>query len=326
MLLLFQNLNLQVIITCCLMLKLNKVMLGYIFLTLTTFAWGSTFLLVKSSVSKGFLNFNIFLALRFTFAFLILFLFSFIFQNRQLHLFLNFKLICRSLILGTLLFISFWFQTLGLLYTSASNAAFITSLNVVLIPLLAFLFPFNKKVRGKDFSFVLICLVGLTLISFDFVTFTINIGDAIILICAIAIAYHVLFTEKSSQNFSTVHLVCMQLFFLSLESNFVAILTQGIESYFNFEIIFHPVVIGALVITSVFATVFAFWSQTFAQKHKIPVTHIAIIFSLEPFFALLTDIFFVGIPDITKLIGMAIIFSSTLIYFFSENKIENNIK
>ena len=62
-----------------------------------------------------------------------------------------------------------------------------------------------------------------------------------------------------------------------------------------------------LVVTAVFATAFAFISQTYAQKVGVVSAHIAIIFALEPLFALIIDIFRGVFPTVQASIGMGLI-------------------
>jgi drug/metabolite transporter (DMT)-like permease len=68
-----------------------------------------------------------------------------------------------------------------------------------------------------------------------------------------------------------------------------------------------------LFVTAVLASAFAFMSQTFAQKNGVSTTNVALIFSLEPVFALLIDIMIGVNPSFQGLIGMIFIFIGMII-------------
>ncbi|HWJ03488.1 MAG TPA: DMT family transporter, partial [Verrucomicrobiae bacterium] len=97
-------------------------------LVLVTLVWGATFVTVKNAVAD-MPPFR-FIAIRFAIACVFLMLLA----PRKLKLINRANLIPGTLI-GLFLFGGYSFQTIGLKYTSASNAGFITGLSVVLVPL-----------------------------------------------------------------------------------------------------------------------------------------------------------------------------------------------
>ena len=152
-------------------------------LLLVTLVWGSTFVMVKGAVTR-YPVFP-FLALRFGSATLIL-------------LALGCKRLCSlgwrglgaGVMVGLFLFAGYAFQTLGLRHTSASKAAFITGLNVALVPLLSALI---LRRAPKTASVIGVCLATLGL---GFLTLTarfgIGRGDLLVLCCALSFALHII--------------------------------------------------------------------------------------------------------------------------------------
>src|SRR4030042_6045484 len=102
-------------------------------LLLVTFFWGSTFFLVKNAVAV--VDVYSFLTTRFGLAFLVMII---LFPRRLRRL--DWSTLKAGAMLGILLFASFAFQTWGLTLTSATNGAFITGLNVVLVPIFSVVF------------------------------------------------------------------------------------------------------------------------------------------------------------------------------------------
>ncbi|RMG21429.1 MAG: DMT family transporter [Methanobacteriota archaeon] len=271
--------------------------IGIISLILTTFFWGSTFFLVKETVS--IIPLDGFLTVRFLFGGLIL-----LPLNIQKVKFEK-RLLGYSILLGTLLYGSFWFQTVGLTMTTPAKAAFITGLNVVFVPFLALLPPFRGRLRPIEIVVAMISLAGLGFLTLDFENLEIYVGDAIIVLTAIAVAFHVLFTEQA-RDLDPQALVMVQLFVVAFESLIVSIVRGTFWNPLQ-TLEVDRIVWITLMVTAILATAFAFVSQTYAQKAGVNSAHIAIIFALEPLFALIIDIFRGVMPSPQALLGMALI-------------------
>ena len=100
-------------------------------LVLVAFVWGASFVMVKEAIAQ--VGVYPFLSLRFTLSFLFMVL---IFAKRLPRL--NKRIVFSGTVLGVFLFLAYAFQTVGLVYTSASNAGFITGLNVAFVPIFSF--------------------------------------------------------------------------------------------------------------------------------------------------------------------------------------------
>jgi drug/metabolite transporter (DMT)-like permease len=105
-------------------------------LLFVSFVWGMEFALVHQALES--LAPNTFNALRFLVAIITLAVYFLVSRYRWRQQ-LNRATVHHGVLLGVLLFIGFSTQSIGLQYTTASNGGFITGLNVVLVPVIAWL-------------------------------------------------------------------------------------------------------------------------------------------------------------------------------------------
>ncbi len=257
-------------------------------LLIVTLIWGMTFVIVQNAIN--FLEPLAFNGIRFLLAAVLLLLWLLIFENEQRKQ-VNFKLIIHGTFIGFWLFLGYITQTIGLLYTTSSKAGFITGLSVILVPLFSMLLL--KQFPGRNAIFgVLIATIGLFLLTMTDVT-ALNIGDGFVFICAISFALHIIFTGKFSSKYPTLLLTFIQISTVALLSIVSSFLFEDWQKTFQKEILFSQDVIIALIVTSIFATAFAFFIQTNFQKYT-SATRVALIFAMEPVFAAVTGYFWAG--------------------------------
>ena len=153
-------------------------------LLFVTIIWGSAFVVMKNSMDA--ITPTYLLAYRFTIAALgMAALFWKQIRGMSMQ---EFK--CGALA-GLFLFISYYFQTYGLKYTTASKNAFITTLYVVIVPFLAWAV---NHVRPKANNLIAagFAVVGLALLSLKG-DLSVNFGDFLTLVCGICFAVHMIF-------------------------------------------------------------------------------------------------------------------------------------
>ncbi len=263
-----------------------------------TLIWGSTFVLVKTALGQA--SPFVFLATRFFIATLFI----------RLILADKFKVIPKEtlragIILGVFLFLGFAFQTVGLKFTTASKSAFVTSMSVVLVPILA---TFLTKDRPKNSSLVGILLV---VIGMYFLTLPksqkFNAGDILTVFCAVAFAFQIIYVEIYNKKYDTAQLLYVQLlatFVLSLPSIFL---------FDKFQFDLGATLIFTLLTTSIVATCLVFYLQNKFQKNTT-ATKAAVIYTLEPVFASFFAYFSFGETlGTVSLIGAAFIICGTLV-------------
>lgn len=249
-------------------------------LVLATLFWGATFPVMKDAIAE--VPVLCFLWIRFALAALLLALLA----GRRLKT-LGWQGVKFGLLLGVLLFLSYLFQTFGLERTTSSNAGFLTGLNVVWVPLLAG--PLLRKPPAPAARIgVVMALTGLFLLTWH-TPWRLNPGDALVFICSIFVALHVLGLDAWTEGFDGLSLTCVQI-------TTMAVLGLG------GSLVFDPLswpdawsgnLIVALLITAVLATVFTFWAMTSFQRLTTP-TRAALIYTLEPVFAAIFSVWLHG--------------------------------
>ncbi|MDI3518262.1 MULTISPECIES: DMT family transporter [Caldanaerobacter] len=286
---------------------MSKQLQSDIVLTLVTMIWGSTFIIVKNAIQS--LPVYNFLFIRFLLAFLLL---AAIFYKKLKKIDKS-TLMAASLI-GTMLFLGYAFQTMGLLYTTASKSGFITGFSVVLVPILEAILLKRKPTKAATVGVVL-AFIGLILLTTN-IDLSINIGDFLTLLCAFAFAMHIVLISKYASKMDTYLLATIQIGMVALLSGIVSLI---------FEKPFIPTsldVWGAIIITGVFATAFAFVAQNTMQAYTT-ATHTALIFSLEPVFAALAAYLIAGeTMSIRAIIGGAFMLAGIILSELPEKEPE----
>ncbi|MDD3839590.1 MAG: DMT family transporter [Clostridia bacterium] len=247
---------------------MNRQLKADLLLVTVAFFWGSTFILVQQAISE--IPVYTFLASRFILAFLVL---SLIFFKRLLKI--NIRTFLYSAIVGMVTFLGYVFQTLGLKYTTASKAGFITGLTVVLVPIMSSVLV-KEKPKFNSILGVLFALSGLMLITLN-AEYSINKGDMYTLICAFCFAASILLIDKYTVSVDSISLAIMQIGVIATLSTIFAFVFEDVNIKFTIN------TITALVITGIFATAYALVIQNMMQRYTTP-THTALIFSLEPVF------------------------------------------
>jgi drug/metabolite transporter (DMT)-like permease len=277
---------------------LKKSLLADGALLLVTMTWGLNFVVMKNALIK--ITPYLYLGIRFTLASLIL---AIIF-NRQLRK-LSKEELKGGLIIGLCVFMGFVTQTIGLLYTTPGKSGFITSIYVVLVPFLAFFltkeFPGWFQVLGAIVTFT-----GLGIISIN-EDFTINIGDALTLLCAVAFALQIIYTEQYVKKSNPINIAILQ-------TGVTGLLTMVMSFWLEpFPVTIDPMIWTAILYAVIFCTAGAFAIQNIAQKYTSS-THAAVIMGMESVFAGLFSLIFWGeTMTLRTLFGFSLIFGGVLI-------------
>jgi drug/metabolite transporter (DMT)-like permease len=180
-------------------------------------------------------------------------------------------------IAGTLLFFGATFQQLGLVYTTAGKAGFITGLYVIIVPLLGMFW--GDRTPWLTWAGALLAVLGLYLLSASG-GMVLSPGDGYVLLGAFFWAGHVQFIARYSPQVDAIELSFVQAVFTSLISFGVGLLRE--------EFILGQVMSAALPILygGVISIGIAYTLQVVAQRKARPA-HAALILSLESVFAVL---------------------------------------
>ncbi|OPZ75328.1 MAG: putative DMT superfamily transporter inner membrane protein [Firmicutes bacterium ADurb.Bin456] len=241
--------------------------------------WGTTFVIVKNALAD--IGPFLFVGIRFLLAFLVLLALS----HRDI-LKVRFSTLATGSLLGFFLCIGYSFQTLGLQYTSSSNAGFITGVSVVLVPIIYALMN-RKKPRLITTLTVITAALGLFFISVPPGSFTLSYGDFLVLIGAFGFAFHIIYVDLFSHKFSAIAITAVQILFVGLMCTIIGLSTEPIPPYLSYNALW------AIVITAIFATALAFLLQNYMQKFSTP-TRFAVVLTAEPVFAALAGYFWAG--------------------------------
>lgn len=190
------------------------------------------------------------------------------FPFRKEHLF-------AGILAGSTLFMGASFQQVGIVYTTAGKAGFITGLYVILVPILGLLW--RKHTYPEAWVGAVLAVAGLYLLSMTS-SLTMSAGDLLVLISAVFWALHVHIIDKYTSRMGSLLLAHIQFITCSLFSFVVA---------FAFENIVMASVSGAwapILYAGLLSTGVAYTLQVVAQKEAHP-SHAAIILSLESVFA-----------------------------------------
>ena len=232
---------------------------GIALLTLTTFLWGTTFIVTKNALGT-FPASELILA-RFLIAGIVFL--PFLRLGRKLWL--------ASLELGFLMWVGFATQTIGLRYTTVDRSAFITSMHVILVPVIAGMM--GRSTRPIVWLAALIALAGVGLLSHD--GSPPNIGDLWTLLCAISWAIYIARLENFTAALPSKPLTAAHLWV-------VILLSAGWTA--STGISHNPIPWKAILYLGLFATAATTWFQTLGQKW-VSAPQAAVRYTLEPVWA-----------------------------------------
>lgn len=214
---------------------------------------------------------------------------------------------CCGGLTGLVLFIAVSLQQIGMVYTTAGKAGFITGLYVVLVPILG-IFSKQRTAFGTWLG-AIIAVIGLYLLSIT-EDFTIAFGDLLELIGAFFWAGHVHVISRFSGKIHPIKLAFAQFLVCSILSLLTALFFETITltSLLQAGI---PILYGGVCSVGI-----AYTLQVVAQQHT-PAAHAAILLSLEAVFAVFGGVIILNeILTLRGLLGCAFMFAGMLVSQF----------
>ncbi len=236
-------------------------------LVCVTAVWGYTFVVVQNAIRLY--PVVPFLSLRFAFGALLL----------CPLLLRGARDITSGIMPGLALAAGYLFQTVGLEYTTASQAGLLTGLFVVLTPLLEFA-AYRSRPRSVTVVAVLVAFAGVALLALTGSTHMsrrIVLGDSLELATALAFSVHLILLGRASTGRNSGQVAVGQI------ATAAVLFTAGASTMRGYSPV-APTVGVALLITAAGATAAAFWVQTFVQQRLSP-SRTALVLVLEPAFA-----------------------------------------
>jgi drug/metabolite transporter (DMT)-like permease len=188
-------------------------------------------------------------------------------------------------VLGGYLFLAYAFQTIGCNYTTAGKNAFLTTIYVMLVPLLGW--PLYRKRPGwYVFAAAAISITGIGLLALsntDGTLLAMNKGDVLTLVCGLFYALHILRMEKCNVTQSTILLTVLQFFFAAVFSWITAPFFDGA---FPLEAVRNPRVAVSMLYLGLLSTMVAFVLQNVGLRY-VQSSIAALFLSFESVFGIL---------------------------------------
>ncbi|HEX3560436.1 MAG TPA: DMT family transporter [Pyrinomonadaceae bacterium] len=255
---------------------------------LTTLIWGSTFAVARDILDQW--PPLAYLALRMPLAAL---LFAALFPRR----FFGARRAAwkAGATLGLLIGIGFLGQTVGLVFTTPAKSAFVSGITTPLIPFVAYLL-FRARPSRENLAGVVLASIGGALILAPAGTGRVNTGDLITLGTTFLFATHVSLMSVYARRFDIRQLSALQ---IAVAAAFCVAAWVAVRAYVALAgvvpsalareaapLAWSAPVVWQLIYLATVATVVVFLLWTWGQA-RMSATHAAVIFSLEPVFALL---------------------------------------
>lgn len=307
---------------------MSKKMRGNLMLMLTAFIWGSSFVAQKSGMDLiGPLAFN---GIRTLIGGIVLIPAIMFLKNWKVKKALqagetaaevseedrkkeNRLLIIGGMCCGIALLVASNLQQIGIFYTTAGKAGFITALYVVLVPICGLFI--GKKVRPVIWLCVLASAVGLYLLCMpaEGGFGHINKGDLLIMLCALCFTGHILVIDYFSPKVDGVKLSCIQFFVAGILS---IILMFPLDPALGFDLPSFSTLIDSwlpVLYAGVLSCGVAYTLQIVAQADTDP-TIASMILCLESVFAVIAGMIILGESmSLREIAGCLIMFAAIVV-------------
>ncbi len=191
-----------------------------------------------------------------------------------------------GLICGLLLFFATSLQQIGLVYTSAGKAGFITALYVVLVPVAGWVFL--RKQPGKMiWAGVGLAVIALYLLCVPAEGFQIEKGDALLLGCAVCFTGQILCVDHYAPQVDGLTLARDEFLITGALSMIIAVFSEEIRMDGILEAAF------PIIYSGIFSGAVGYSLQIIGQRDVNP-TVASLIMCLESVFAVLTGAILLG--------------------------------
>lgn len=215
-------------------------------------------------------------------------------------------------LMGIALFAAFALQIIGLQYTTPSKNAFLTALNVVIVPFIAFVL-LHKKIGAKGILGAAMSVIGVALLSLNG-DLSLSLGDGLTLLCAVGFAFQIFLTSQFVKQYRATVLNFVQMA--------TAFLLSGVSLLVTGQTDFQVTGQGWLSVLylGVISTTVCYLLQTASQKY-VDETKAAIILSMESVFGTLFSILILHEVITPRMVaGCVIILAAVIISNLSETR------
>lgn len=195
-------------------------------------------------------------------------------------------------------------QLVGLNHTSTTNSAFLTSLTVIVVPIIIWIV--ERKVPAKSTAIgIFLSLIGVSIMTLQG-QWKINIGDIIVFIGTLGFSGQIYILGKIGKEIDPILITILQLYIVGFCALPLALSFETYEYVMNSRLILN------LFFIIIVCTVVALTIQNKVQPY-ISSSHVGIIFLLEPVVAMLTAFLMGDKISSSQLIGSILIIISMII-------------
>ncbi|MDD5805747.1 MAG: DMT family transporter [Eggerthellales bacterium] len=267
-----------------------------------TIIWGSSFVVVKDAVT--YVDPTWIIAIRFSASALIL---AAIYFNRK-SLFFKKEYVSIGLLFGLALFAGYYYQTVGIQYTTPGKNAFFSGTYCIMVPFLAWFFT-RKKANRFNITAAVLAVIGIGLVSMGSES-GLNKGDFMTLLCAFFFAIHICLVAKFSEGRDIYVLTMWQFAGVGICSFVTALVTGAPLSQLTQLDLGQW---GVMAYLTVLCTTVALLFQNVALA-KIPPSSGSLLLSLEsPFGVMFSVMYGAEVLTFKIILGFCVIFVAVLV-------------
>ncbi len=228
------------------------------------------------------------------------------------------NLILGGIVTGVLLALASSLQQFGIIYTTIGKAGFITTLYIVIVPIIGLFM--GKKISGSLWFAILLSSIGMYFMCISGVI-SLSVGDLAVLLCAFAFSFQILSIDYFAKLTDTVRMACAQFVVCAIVSTIAMFILET------------PTIDGIiaatlpLLYTGIMSSGIAYTLQIVGQKHTPPAIA-CLIFGLESVFSAVAGWLLLGEMMNSReifgasLIFIAVVFAQIAPYFsFGKKKV-----
>ena len=282
---------------------MTKQLKGSLSIILATVIWGSTF--VAQSVGVDHVGPFTFLSIRSFLAVFALLLVLFLLNRKDfVKIITDPRLWKAGIPCGIALFAATATQQIGLIYTTAGKGGFITTMYIILVPIFGLFL--KQKPPKMVFVSVILAAIGLYLISGAGFS-AINIGDVLMLLCAVAFAVQILIMDRVAGELNSMALNMAQALVCAVISG-ICMLIFDTLAWENIVACWFPLCWAGIMSMGI-----AYTLQIVGQK-TIEATTASVLMSFESVFAALSGWLLLNETfTVTEAIGCALVFGAIML-------------
>ena len=226
----------------------------------------------------------------------------------------NLLLLKGGIVCGIFLSIGTNFQQVAIQYTTVGKAGFLTSLYLIIVPILGLFM--HKKVSLRVWLCVMLAAVGLYFLSlFGKESMVFEFGDILLLVCALGFAFQIIAVDKYAPHVDCIRLSALQFFVCGIVSWTLAFVFETV----NINDIFAAGL--SIAYAGIMSCGGAYTLQIIGQKHCEP-TIATLLMSLESVFALLGGVVILHqIPTPIEALGCALVFIAVICAQLPDKKV-----